>query len=140
VRPTMVSSPSSPAARSKPRRSSFPPKPLMLTPSAFGRGGAPVAGVVFVSGVYRDVMRALRSPAVPPRALVVAHPGDQCPLTSPALAQEFVAWARGRVALPWVQTQGSRGGKDGGPFGAHGFFRNDAAPIAAIIGFVKSAQ
>lgn len=110
------------------------------TAAAAAASGAPVAGVVLVSGVYRDAMRALGSPAALPQALVVHHRRDQCPLTTPAAAQAFVAWTGGRASLAWIDTQGQPDGRPCGPFGAHGFFRNDAPAIGAIIGFIRSVQ
>lgn len=100
--------------------------------------GAPVAGVVFVSGVIEDMMSGLGSPSVLPAALLVHNCGDECPLTSPEGAQDFVRWTRGKAQIRWITTRGPPMGRACGPHGAHGFHHQDGAPIAAIIGFIRS--
>ena len=100
--------------------------------------GAKVAGVVFVSGVYGEVISNLGSPQVLPPTLVVHHRADQCPLTTPELAERFVRWARGKASIRWINTVGAPDGRPCAPFGAHGFFQQDGPAVAAIVSFIRS--
>ena len=100
--------------------------------------GARPAGVVFVSGVYARVIPALRSPDLLPATLVVHHSRDICKFTLPGAANEFIAWARGKARLHWINTTGEPSSNPCNARGAHGFFRQDESAVAAIIAFIKS--
>jgi hypothetical protein len=100
--------------------------------------GARPAGVVFVSGVYARAIPALRSPDLLPTTLVVHHSRDICKFTLPGAASEFVAWARGKARLHWINTTGEPSSNPCNAQGAHGFFRQDGPAVAAIIAFIKS--
>jgi threonine dehydrogenase-like Zn-dependent dehydrogenase len=100
--------------------------------------GAKPAGVVFVSGVYGRVIPALRSPDLLPATLVVHHSRDICKFTLPGAASEFVAWARGKARLQWINTTGEPSSNPCNARGAHGFFRQDGPAVAAIVAFIKS--
>jgi predicted esterase len=96
------------------------------------------AGLVLVSGIYNRAMAALGSPARLPRTLVVEHRRDECPLTLPEYAQNFVRWAHGKASIRWIDTRGEPVRRPCGPFAAHGFFTKDGPAVSAIIGFIKS--
>ncbi len=100
--------------------------------------GARPAGVVFVSGVYGRVIPALRTPDLLPATLVVHHSRDVCKFTLPGAANEFVAWARGKARLHWINATGEPSSNPCNARGAHGFFRQDGPAVAAIIAFIKS--
>jgi hypothetical protein len=100
--------------------------------------GARPAGVVFVSGIYAQVMATLGSPDKLPPTLSVHHIHDICKSTLPAGASEFVAWAHGKARLRWINTTGEPSANPCNAHGAHGYFGQDGAAVAAIIGFVKS--
>jgi predicted esterase len=101
--------------------------------------GAKPAGVVFVSGVYGRVIPALRNnPDLLPTTLVVHHSRDICKFTLPGAANEFVAWARGKVWVQWINTTGEPSSNPCNAQGAHGFFRQDGPAVAAITAFIKS--
>lgn len=101
--------------------------------------GARPAGLVLVSGVYGRVIPALRNnPGLLPTTLVVHHSRDICKFTLPGAASEFVAWARGKARIHWINTTGEPSSNPCNARGAHGFFRQDGPAMAAIIGFVKS--
>lgn len=96
------------------------------------------AGVVLVSGIYEEVKAALGSPGSLAPALVVHHREDDCPLTLPEAAQDFVRWSGGRARLQWVSTRGEPHPRRCGPFGAHGFYMQDGPAVSAIVRFVRS--
>lgn len=100
--------------------------------------GARPAGVVFVSGIHSRVIATLGSPDRLPATLVVHHSRDACRFTLPAGATEFVAWARGKARLQWINTDGAPSDNPCNARGAHGFFRQDGPAVSAIIGFVRS--
>jgi hypothetical protein len=99
--------------------------------------GAKPAGVVLVSGVYSRVI-GTTSPDQWPPTLVVHHAADVCKFTLPGAATEFVAWARGRARLHWINTTGEPSSNPCNAQGAHGFFRKDGPAVAAIVAFIKA--
>jgi hypothetical protein len=101
--------------------------------------GARPAGLVLVSGVYGRVIPALRNnPGLLPTTLVVHHSRDICKFTLPGAASEFVAWARGKARIRWINTTGEPSSNPCNARGAHGFFRQDGPAVAAIVAFIKS--
>ena len=100
--------------------------------------GARPAGAVFVSGIHSRMIATLGTPDRLPATLVVHHSRDVCKFTLPAGALEFVAWARGKARLQWIDTEGEPSSNPCNAQGAHGFFRQDGPALAAIIGFVRS--
>jgi dienelactone hydrolase len=101
-------------------------------------GGAPVVGAVFVSSGYDQIRSILGSPARLPPTLVVHHRLDRCPMTLPTAISPFSAWAKGKVSVAVFDNQGAPVPNECGPRGAHGYFMDDASPIAAIVSFVRS--
>ena len=102
------------------------------------RSGARPSGVILVSGALGPAMQILGSPAVLPATLLVHHRRDECPRTSPAVAQRFAAWSGGRARLHWIDNTGNAVPNPCGPRGAHGFFIEDGAAVAAIVAFIQS--
>ena len=100
--------------------------------------GARPAGLVLVSGIYARIIAALGTPAQLPATLSVHHSRDICKFTLPGGATEFVAWARGKARLQWINTAGEASSDPCNAQGAHGFFKQDGPAVAAIIGFVRS--
>jgi dienelactone hydrolase len=101
--------------------------------------GAPADGAVFYSGAYLFAQSRLGTPNRLPRTLLVHHRSDLCPNTSPANAENFMAWSGGRVAkIVWINSSGGEDLWICGPRGAHGFFMKDREPISAGIAFLKS--
>lgn len=101
--------------------------------------GARFDGAAIVSGVLGQAMGALGGPgALPPRVLVVHNPKDECHLTTPAQAEQFVAWSGGKARLQWVDVAGPPVPKPCGPLGAHGFYRRDGAAVGAVLRFIGS--
>ena len=100
--------------------------------------GARPAGVVIVSGIHSRMIATLGTPDKLPATLVVHHSRDVCKFTLPIGATEFVAWARGKARLQWINTVGEPGSNPCNAQGAHGFFRQDGPAVAAIIGFIRS--
>jgi hypothetical protein len=99
--------------------------------------GGEADAAVFVSGVLQQAMQRLGSPrALPSRVLVVHNPRDACPMTAPADARRFVAWAGGRAELRWIDVAGPADPQPCGPRGAHGYFMRDGAAVAAVTGFL----
>lgn len=104
--------------------------------------GSPVAGVVFVSGILMPNQRrasaqeALPDPRRLPPALVVHNAQDECPLTSPEAARDFVAWTRGKARLRMLNIPGPPA-PPCGPMGAHAFTGNEGPAVAAIAAFAK---
>ena len=100
--------------------------------------GVRPSGVIFVSGVLENAMSILGSPAALPATLVIHHRRDECVRTSPASAQSFVAWARGKASLRWIDTKGAPVRNPCGPRGAHGYFLQDGPAVSAMIGFIRA--
>ena len=104
--------------------------------------GAPVNGVVLVSGLLEKGTAVLGSPAKLPPTLIVHHRKDECKLTPPSGARYFQQWAGGKARIAWIDTTGTPPpGPKGGPcrpFGAHGFFTKDGPAVSAIVGFIRS--
>ena len=73
-----------------------------------------------------------------PTTLVVHHSRDICKFTLPGAANEFVAWARGKARIHWINTTGEPSSNPCNAQGARGFFRQDGPAVAAIVAFVKS--
>lgn len=105
------------------------------------RQGAKPDGVVLTSGFYMvdaggpSVQRALGSPNLLPRTLVVHHRKDQCRLTSPEGVEPFKQWGGSKVSVVWL---------DGGPGGTpwcqarsyHGFQGLDGQVVATVSQFI----
>ena len=100
--------------------------------------GAKADGVVLVSGAYDNVRSRLGSPTSLPRALIVHHRADECHVTPPTAVDPFVAWSGGKASVRWISNQGSPVPNPCGPRGAHGFYMQDGAAVAAINGFIQS--
>lgn len=100
--------------------------------------GARVSGVVIVSGMYREAQSRLGSPTLLPRTLVIHNKHDTCRFTLPEFATAFAGWSGGRASVRWVNVDGPPVPKVCGPFGAHGFYRQDGAAVGAINGFIRS--
>lgn len=100
--------------------------------------GAQVDAAVMVSGNYKEAMQTLISPVVLPEVLIVHHRGDRCSQSPPAHAPAFVNWSRGKARIVWMSMPGKPDRNPCGPFGAHGFYFNDAEPVSAIIRFLKT--
>jgi predicted esterase len=105
--------------------------------------GAPVAGVVFVSGILMpnprrpSAQEALPDPRRLPPALVVHNAQDECPLTSPEAARAFVAWTGGRARLRMLNVPGPPA-PPCGPMGAHAFVGGEGVAVAAPAEFARS--
>jgi hypothetical protein len=86
------------------------------------------------SGANDNVMSILGSPGALPPTLVVHHKRDECRLTRPEGVAPFVAWARGRARVAWLD-----GGRSvGDPCEArshHGFNGIDGQVVSAVAGF-----
>jgi hypothetical protein len=86
------------------------------------------------SGASDNVMSILGSPAALPPTLVVHHKRDGCRLTKPEGVAPFVAWAKGKARVVWLD-----GGRDGGDpcqaRGHHGFNGIDGQVVSAVAGF-----
>jgi len=100
--------------------------------------GARPSGIVFVSGIHPRIIATLGTPEKLPATLVVHHRHDICRFTLPSGATQFIAWARGRARLQWIDTAGQPGSEPCNAQGAHGFFRQDGPAVAAIINFIRS--
>jgi hypothetical protein len=100
--------------------------------------GAKADGVVLVAGAYDNVRSRLGSPASLPRALIVHHRADECHATPPSAVDPFVAWSGGKASVRWISNQGNPVPNPCGPRGAHGFYMQDGAAVAAINGFIQS--
>ena len=66
------------------------------------------------------------------------HRGDRCGQTPPAHAPAFANWSGGKAKIAWMSMSGMPDRNPCGPFGAHGFYFNDAEPVSAIIRFLKA--
>lgn len=99
--------------------------------------GAKVARTVLVSGLYDEAIQRLGSPARLPATLVVHHVADECPRTTPAAAKRFVAWAKGKASIRWIDVRGAPRGRRCGSRHAHGFYQQDGPAISAILGFIR---
>jgi hypothetical protein len=81
------------------------------------------------------VMERVRSPTRLPRTLVVHHRRDTCRHTPPEGVAPFLAWARGRAEVVWLDGGTSRGD----PCAArsyHGFDGLDAEVVAVVTRFI----
>jgi hypothetical protein len=103
--------------------------------------GARPARLVLTSGFLSDasgdsdnVEAILGSPAALPPTLVVHHRHDGCRVTRPEGVAPFLAWAKGRARVVWLD-----GGRtSGNPCQArahHGFAGIDGAVVSAVAGF-----
>lgn len=108
----------------------------MMAGAALG-AGARVDRVVFVSAGLGAVRQRIGSPAALPSALVVHHRRDGCNVTPPGDVPEFVAWSGGRARVAWIDNQGPEAPNPCGPRGAHGFYMQDGAAVAAILSFAR---
>jgi hypothetical protein len=86
------------------------------------------------SGGGDNVMAILGSPAALPPTLVVHHRKDGCRVTRPDGVAPFLAWAKGKARVVWLD-----GGRDAGnpcqARGHHGFAGIDGAVVSAVAGF-----
>lgn len=112
-------------------------KGAMMSARILSRGVRPAAAV-FVSGNYQRVMATMGSAAQLPSTLVVHHRQDRCRMSAPGHVSAFVNWSRGRVRVAWMSMSGGGNDNPCGPNGAHGFFRKDQKPIAAITRFLRT--
>jgi hypothetical protein len=103
--------------------------------------GARPARLVLTSGFLSDasgsgdnVMSILGSPGALPPTLVVHHRRDGCRVTRPEGVAPFLAWAKGKARVAWLD-----GGRDvGDPCqarGHHGFGGIDGQVVSAVTGF-----
>ncbi len=86
------------------------------------------------SGSSDNVMAILGTPAALPPTLVVHHKRDECRLTRPEGVAPFVAWAKGKARVMWLDG----GRSSGNPCQAqshHGFAGIDGAVVAAVVSF-----
>ena len=103
--------------------------------------GARPARLVLTSGFLSDasgnsdnVMAILGSPAALPPTLIVHHRHDECKFTAPAGVAPFLAWAKGKARVTWLDG----GVSSGNPCEArahHGFNGIDAAVVSAVASF-----
>ncbi|WP_346892166.1 hypothetical protein [uncultured Roseibium sp.] len=100
--------------------------------------GAQVDAAVMISGNYRNAKQTLLSPALLPPTLIVHHSGDRCQQTPPSNVPTFVKWAHGKAHVAWMSMPGKSDRTPCGPFDAHGFYLNDAEPVALIIRFLRT--
>jgi hypothetical protein len=86
------------------------------------------------SGDSDNVVNVLGSPGALPPTLVVHHKRDECRRTLPAGVGPFVAWAKGKARVVWLD-----GGRSvGDPCQArsyHGFNGIDGQVVSAVAGF-----
>lgn len=139
----VVSTPSEAARRTAEARRGGPvyvvamSKGVIRATAAMG-SGMQVDAAVFVSGNYRRAIRNLATPAQLPRTLLIHHRQDGCRGTTPANVPTFLRWSRGKSSVAWFDNTGAPGrGGPCGPLDAHGFYREDAAPVAAAIEFLR---
>ena len=86
------------------------------------------------SGNSDNVMAILGSPAALPPTLIVHHRHDECKFTAPAGVAPFLAWAKGKARVTWLDG----GVSSGNPCEArahHGFNGIDAAVVSAVASF-----
>ena len=104
-------------------------------------GGARPARLVLTSGFLSDasgdgdnVMSILGSPSALPPTLVVHHRRDGCRVTRPEGVGPFMAWAKGKARVVWLDG----GHNQGNPCqarGHHGFAGIDGQVVSAVTGF-----
>ncbi len=86
------------------------------------------------SGANDNVISIVGSPAALPPTLVVHHRQDGCRFTRPEGVAPFLAWAKGKARVIWLD-----GGRStGNPCEArayHGFNGIDGAVVSAVAGF-----
>jgi hypothetical protein len=86
------------------------------------------------SGAGDNVISILGSPAALPPTLVVHHKQDACRFTLPDGVGAFVAWAKGKARVVWLD-----GGRSVGPAcearAYHGFNGIDGQVVSAVAGF-----
>jgi len=103
--------------------------------------GARPARLVLTSGFLSDasgdgdnVVNIVGSPGALPPTLVVHHRQDGCRVTKPEGVAPFVAWAKGRARVAWLD-----GGVSSGPpceaRSHHGFNGIDGQVVSAVAGF-----
>ena len=103
--------------------------------------GARPARLVLTSGFLSDasgagdtVIDALGSPAALPPTLIVHHRQDECKYTLPAGVAPFLAWAKGKARVTWL----NGGVSVGDPCeyrSHHGFNGIDGAVVSAVASF-----
>ena len=83
-----------------------------------------------------NAISLLGSPALLPPTLVVHHRQDRCWLTSPEGVAPFIAWAKGKAKVTWLE-----GGEEvGDPCeakGLHGFAGIDQKVVEAVSAFAR---
>lgn len=105
--------------------------------------GARPAKLVLTSGFLSDasgdrenVANILGSPAALPPTLVIEHRLDGCKRTLPAGVEPFLAWAKGKARVVWLDG----GQSEGNPCEAmayHGFNGIDGDVVAAAAAFAR---
>jgi hypothetical protein len=86
------------------------------------------------SGDGDNVMAIVSSPSALPPTLIVHHRRDQCRVTRPEGVAPFLAWAKGRARVVWLDG----GRSSGNPCQArshHGFAGIDGQVVSAVAGF-----
>ncbi|MEZ5855237.1 MAG: alpha/beta hydrolase [Hyphomicrobiaceae bacterium] len=115
-------------------------KPVIVVANSRGALRVPdvLAGkpdaLVITSGVLEELRATLGQPNALPPTLLVHHTDDACFATTPASAEQFRVWAKGRVELHWL----SGGVALGDPCrarGYHGFNGIDEKVVAAVVEF-----
>jgi hypothetical protein len=86
-------------------------------------------------GVHIHVMGRVRFPSRLPRTLVVHHRRDACRHTLPEGVAPFLAWAREKAEVAWLDGGTSRGDPCG-PRSYHGFNGLDAEVVAVVTRFI----
>ncbi len=105
--------------------------------------GARPARLVLTSGFLSDasgdrdnVVNILGSPSALPPTLIVEHRQDGCKRTLPAGVEPFLAWAKGKARVVWLDG----GVSEGDPCEAkahHGFNGIDGQVVSAAAGFAR---
>lgn len=88
------------------------------------------------SGDSDNVEAILGSPDRLPPTLVIQHRHDECRRTQPAGVAPFLAWARGRARVEWLDG-GVSEGNPCQPAAHHGFNGLDGRVVSAVAGFAR---
>lgn len=86
------------------------------------------------SGDSDNVEAILGSPTRLPPTLVVHHRHDECRVTLPAGVAPFIAWAKGKARVVWLDG-GVSSGRLCGARAHHGFNGIDGAVVSTVAGF-----
>lgn len=103
--------------------------------------GARPARLVLTSGFLSDasgdgdnVISILGSPGALPPTLIVHHRHDECRKTAPAGVAPFLAWAKSKARVTWLDG-GSTSGNPCEARAHHGFSGIDGQVVSAVTGF-----